>query len=171
MIRTKNWTYVWNEEQQVPFAYSSELLDTHAPIEWVGFDDVRSFEIKVKYIMNLGLGGAMLWSLDMDDFLGIWCDQGKYPLLKAVNHFLNPKLKLPLPDASVLYKARNGIEQTTKNFTYESDFYEKTAKQDSEAAFTTFNMFRSSESNGRHHSVFRCHHLGRTPEKPVSCFI
>jgi hypothetical protein len=103
-LKDNSWKYVWNDQQEVPYAYSNEVFTApSAPLEWVGFDDVRSIEVKVKYIMNKGLGGAMLWALDMDDFTGDFCNQGKYPLLTTVNHHLNPSLKVKLPPASVLW--------------------------------------------------------------------
>ena len=34
------------------------------------------------------LGGAMIWSLALDDFTGTFCGQGKYPLLSAINRVL-----------------------------------------------------------------------------------
>jgi GH18 family chitinase len=71
-----NWKYVWSDQQKVPFAYSNEI-STPGPLEWVGFDDVLSIEQKVKYIIAKKLGGAMIWSLDMDDFTGKFCNQGK----------------------------------------------------------------------------------------------
>ena len=76
-LRIQNWTYVWNKQQLIPYAYSSEFLSsTSSPIEWVGFDDPNSIAIKVKYAMKQSLAGVMLWSLDMDDFTGKFCDQG-----------------------------------------------------------------------------------------------
>lgn len=39
------------------------MASTSEPIEWVGFDDARSIEEKIKYIIKKRLGGAMLWSL------------------------------------------------------------------------------------------------------------
>ena len=59
-LQVKNWRYVWNEEQQVPYAHSNEA-STHGSLEWIGFDDVESIGIKVKYLMDKGLGGAMIW--------------------------------------------------------------------------------------------------------------
>ena len=59
------WTYVWNEAQQVPYAYSNETLTmSAAPIEWVGFDDVRSVAIKTNHAIKYNLAGVMIWSLD-----------------------------------------------------------------------------------------------------------
>ena len=70
--------------------------------EWVGFDDVRSIDIKVKYLMDKGLGGAMFFSLDNDDYLEI-CFQEQFPLLKAINHHLNPKLQFEYPEPNVVF--------------------------------------------------------------------
>jgi chitinase len=62
----------WDEAAQVPYAYdpSSKL--------WVSYDDVRSFSKKMDFIDEKGLGGAMFWALDMDDF------KNGYPLIGAV---------------------------------------------------------------------------------------
>ncbi|RNA08689.1 acidic mammalian chitinase-like [Brachionus plicatilis] len=107
-ILKNDWKYIWNEEQKVPFAYSNEITTSSAaPIEWVGFDDVKSIEVKVEYIIKHKLGGGMLWSLDMDDFTGTFCNQGKYPILTTVNVLLNPKLKRPMPDAKILWNTEN----------------------------------------------------------------
>lgn len=71
-LQTKNWRYIWNEEQAVPFSYSNEAI-TNETLEWVGFDDVKSIEIKTKYIINKKLGGAMIWSIDMDGIYFKFC--------------------------------------------------------------------------------------------------
>ena len=34
----------------------------------------------------------MLWSLDMDDFSGSFCNNGTFPLLKALNEAVENKL-------------------------------------------------------------------------------
>jgi chitinase len=74
-LHEDNTTLVWDNEQQVPFAYRGE--------QWVGFDDERSLRTKVSWLKTEGFGGIMVWSVDLDDFRG-YCGTGKYPLLKAM---------------------------------------------------------------------------------------
>ncbi len=53
---------MWNDQQKIPYAYSNELLTSSSKsIEWVGFDDVKSIEYKVKMIKEMKLGGGMIW--------------------------------------------------------------------------------------------------------------
>ncbi|XP_029007324.1 acidic mammalian chitinase-like isoform X1 [Betta splendens] len=68
-------TVEWISEQEVPYA-------TYAN-SWVGYDDQRSFSSKVQWMTANNLGGAHVWTLDMDDFSGSFCSTGAYPL---VNH-------------------------------------------------------------------------------------
>ncbi|XP_063446433.1 acidic mammalian chitinase-like [Mytilus trossulus] len=79
-IQTENWTEVWLEKQQVPYAYHGN--------QWVGFDNLRSIEIKVNYIIANDLGGAMVWAIDLDDFNGI-CGNGAYPLTSKMKNMFN----------------------------------------------------------------------------------
>ncbi|XP_068223063.1 LOW QUALITY PROTEIN: probable chitinase 10 [Palaemon carinicauda] len=74
-----NTTLVWDNEQQVPFAYMGD--------QWVGFDDERSLGVKGDWLKTEGFGGVMIWSVDMDDFRGN-CGTGKYPLITAIKESL-----------------------------------------------------------------------------------
>jgi len=74
-LHQPNTTLVWDNEQQVPFAYRGD--------QWVGFDDERSLRTKVAWLKTEGFGGIMIWSVDLDDFRG-YCGTGKFPLTKAM---------------------------------------------------------------------------------------
>uniref|UniRef100_A0A8C2WUS7 chitinase n=1 Tax=Cyclopterus lumpus TaxID=8103 RepID=A0A8C2WUS7_CYCLU len=79
----------WIPEQEVPYAtYGSS---------WVGYDDKRSYSSKVQWMTNNNLGGAHVWTLDMDDFGGYFCADGTYPL---INH-----LRMPSPLTPTTTKA------------------------------------------------------------------
>ncbi|XP_066149390.1 acidic mammalian chitinase-like [Euwallacea fornicatus] len=54
---------------------------------WMSYDNKKSLESKCQYVKDTGLGGVMLWSVDTDDFKGLYGE--KYPLLTTVNLSLN----------------------------------------------------------------------------------
>jgi len=76
-----NTTLVWDNEQQIPFAYNGD--------QWVGFDDERSVGVKVDAAITAKLGGVMVWSVDMDDFRGNCWGGDKFPLLNAMTERLS----------------------------------------------------------------------------------
>jgi len=65
-------TIGWISEQQVPYATSGS--------SWLGYDNKRSYSAKVQWMTANNLGGAHVWTLDMDDFGGSFCSDGTYPL-------------------------------------------------------------------------------------------
>ena len=41
-----------------------------------------------QYIKDMGLGGGMIWALDLDDFRGTTCGCEPHPLLRTINRVL-----------------------------------------------------------------------------------
>ncbi|XP_063300429.1 acidic mammalian chitinase-like [Pelobates fuscus] len=76
----KGATIKCDEEQKVFYACKGN--------EWVGYDNQKSYECKVKFLKDGGFGGAMVWAIDLDDFLGTFCNEGKYPLISHLKSLL-----------------------------------------------------------------------------------
>jgi chitinase len=53
--------YFWDEQAQVPYLYNSQNK------EFVTYENEESLRIKSKFIKQLGLGGAMVWELGLDN--------------------------------------------------------------------------------------------------------
>uniref|UniRef100_A0A8C2LAE1 Chitinase-like protein 4 n=1 Tax=Cricetulus griseus TaxID=10029 RepID=A0A8C2LAE1_CRIGR len=70
-----------NAAQEVPYAFKDR--------EWVGYDKPNSFQMKAQWLKDNNFGGAMVWPLDMDDFTGSFCNQGKFPLTTTLKKELN----------------------------------------------------------------------------------
>lgn len=81
--RVKNEAWHVVREKISPYAYVGD--------QWASFDDVVSVGEKSHYIKDMGLGGGMIWSLDLDDFKNV-CGDGSYPLLKTINRVLRPQV-------------------------------------------------------------------------------
>ncbi|KAF4532929.1 hypothetical protein B566_EDAN015641 [Ephemera danica] len=83
MQKTGSWITKWEPQQQVPYTYKNTL--------WVGYDNINSIKIKpckqTQYVNNQNLAGAMVWSVETDDFRNI-CGAGKFPLLNAIKSTL-----------------------------------------------------------------------------------
>ncbi|KAI9560101.1 hypothetical protein GHT06_014111 [Daphnia sinensis] len=71
-VRQGVWTEVSNDS---PFAFRGN--------QWVGYDNVESVRRKANYIKREGFGGAMVFSIDMDDFKNTCCTEA-FPLTKAI---------------------------------------------------------------------------------------
>lgn len=57
-------------------------------LSWFGFDGVGQVITKAKFIKKYNMGGAMIWSIDTDDY-GNVCGQGRFPLISSVAAELN----------------------------------------------------------------------------------
>uniref|UniRef100_A0A8C5AB97 chitinase n=1 Tax=Gadus morhua TaxID=8049 RepID=A0A8C5AB97_GADMO len=83
----------WLDDQQVPYATKGA--------EWLGYDNKDSFKSKVEYLKTNNYGGAFVWALDLDDFSGQFCNEGKYPLMSHLHALLNSDGPLPVPTAAI----------------------------------------------------------------------
>ncbi|KAI4468382.1 chitinase [Holotrichia oblita] len=72
------WTKMRDSEHKVPYTYNGN--------QWIGYDDVEAVTLKVEYAKSKGLGGAMIWSFETDDFKGL-CGT-VYPLSNAIKKAL-----------------------------------------------------------------------------------
>ncbi|XP_048353831.1 LOW QUALITY PROTEIN: acidic mammalian chitinase-like [Sphaerodactylus townsendi] len=73
-------TQAWDAPQDVPYAYQGN--------EWLGYDNIKSFNIKAQWLTQNNFGGAMVWAIDLDDFTGTFCNQGKFPLITTLKNAL-----------------------------------------------------------------------------------
>uniref|UniRef100_A0A8C4VBQ7 chitinase n=1 Tax=Gopherus evgoodei TaxID=1825980 RepID=A0A8C4VBQ7_9SAUR len=55
---------------------------------WIGYDNSKSYAIKAKWLLENNFGGAMVWAIDLDDFTGTFCGEGKYPLMNSLKSAL-----------------------------------------------------------------------------------
>ena len=79
-------TSVWDDATLTPYAYSA------ATGEWVSYDDETSLGYKASYLTANGLGGAMVFAIDDDDFAN------GFPLIKQVKSVLDGSgQRLPIP--------------------------------------------------------------------------
>lgn len=79
-IKNKGWMVVRDKKNRMgPYAY---LRD-----QWVSFDDIDMIRQKSEFIKSMGLGGGMIWALDLDDFKNV-CGCENYPLLRTINRVL-----------------------------------------------------------------------------------
>ncbi|CAF0724867.1 unnamed protein product [Didymodactylos carnosus] len=84
----QGWTSVYDEESKGNYAYKNS--------DWVGYDDMYTIAYKAQYAQKMGLKGLMFWALDLDDFSGSFCNQGKYPLINtAIKSIRGNSLSLP----------------------------------------------------------------------------
>uniref|UniRef100_A0AAX7SW08 chitinase n=1 Tax=Astatotilapia calliptera TaxID=8154 RepID=A0AAX7SW08_ASTCA len=60
----------------VPYAYNQGV--------WVGYDNIKSFQAKTEWLKQNGFGGAVVWTLALDDFTGMFCGQGRNPLINTL---------------------------------------------------------------------------------------
>ncbi|XP_012524289.2 probable chitinase 10 [Monomorium pharaonis] len=79
-VRNRGWTVVQDPEGRMgPYAYKGS--------QWVSFDDAKMIRRKAQFVRDMGLGGGMVWALDLDDFRGR-CNEGAHPLMHTIQQVL-----------------------------------------------------------------------------------
>ncbi|XP_071042934.1 endochitinase [Parasteatoda tepidariorum] len=108
-----------------PFAYKDN--------QWVGFDDEDIIIEKVRFIMQEGLGGGMVWTLDNDDFRGK-CYGEQSPLITTLKTALEEGPAL-LAQTTTSAPKRQTAARTSKR--QESKTTAKPTKSTTPPPFTT----------------------------------
>ncbi|XP_004401389.1 PREDICTED: oviduct-specific glycoprotein [Odobenus rosmarus divergens] len=95
----------WIDFQHVPYAYKGK--------EWVGYDDATSFNYKAMFIKREHFGGAMVWTLDLDDAKGVFCGTGPFPLVNKLNSLLVQTEVSSTPSPNFWLSTAMNSERTT----------------------------------------------------------
>jgi len=77
---TRMWSVVRDGCYKTPYAVNGPY--------WIGYDDIESIKLKSQFINYRQLGGALIFSIDTDDFRGDFSDH-KYPLTMEVLRVLS----------------------------------------------------------------------------------
>ncbi|KAG8234510.1 hypothetical protein J437_LFUL014759 [Ladona fulva] len=70
------WTIRRDEETKEPYAFTKTGL-------WASYDDRTSIEVKANYVLEKGLGGILIFPINLEDKEGIG-GEGTFPLTRAV---------------------------------------------------------------------------------------
>ncbi|XP_067620317.1 probable chitinase 10 [Eurosta solidaginis] len=153
-IQKRGWTVVRDARGRMgPYAFYRD--------QWVSFDDTTMIRHKSEYVRAMGLGGAMIWALDLDDFKNV-CGCESYPLLKTINRVLrnypgpHPKCVLEQKQNSMI-ASDNGpsLAYTVKPKPYETprptyaSYYTEALQQSEVAALEQFGAEELKPCNNR----------------------
>ncbi|CAF1428369.1 unnamed protein product [Adineta steineri] len=89
---------------------------------------------QVLYAKTLNLGGAMLWSIDQDDYTGLFCNQGEFPFTYRVRDILLSSNTYDEQDTFTTTKVTK--LRTTQKFTFVPIRRNTTQKHKVTLAFT-----------------------------------
>ncbi|XP_064598526.1 chitotriosidase-1-like [Liolophura sinensis] len=145
--------YQWDDIQKTPFAYKEN--------QWVGFDDPKSVQAKTEWMIQQRLGGVMIWSLDLDDFSGTYCGQGKFPLTSAMKMTID-NMTLPEipettpPKTTEVLRPSSTIRYTTKLLPKTTVSSKTTTKRPTKTTSTTEseNLIPSGKTTPKKGSIF-----------------
>ncbi|UJR15985.1 hypothetical protein I4U23_002904 [Adineta vaga] len=67
-------------KNSVPDGSESEYM--YKDRDWISYDTLENIQKRAAYAVANNLGGLFVWSLDMDDFNGVFCNNGTYPYIR-----------------------------------------------------------------------------------------
>lgn len=106
-ICNRGLTIIEDNKAMAPYGYKGK--------DWVGFDNPKSLIYKIDHVVKKNsLRGVMFWAIDLDDFSGKHCGQGKYPLMSAVKQYLTSGIQPPVDPPSVSSPPTPVITTTTQ---------------------------------------------------------
>lgn len=73
-------TSIFDVETKSPYAFKF--------LEWISFDNTESLTYKAGFILNNGFGGAMVYSLNCDDYSNICKIGEKFSLTRSIRKVL-----------------------------------------------------------------------------------
>ncbi|CAH1716967.1 unnamed protein product [Aphis gossypii] len=78
----QNATTIFDHDTRTPYSYHKN--------DWISFDNENSLAYKAEFAASLGLGGAMVFSLNTDDYSGSsLCSSSVFPLTSRIKIVLN----------------------------------------------------------------------------------
>jgi chitinase len=82
LIEKENFVVQFDPVQKVPFIFKDRV--------WISYDNKRSYEEGLDWLIDNEFAGAFVWALDMDDFRGhCGSSNGTYPLVKTIRSKLS----------------------------------------------------------------------------------
>ncbi|CAB0018164.1 unnamed protein product [Nesidiocoris tenuis] len=78
-LKDRKTNHNFDDSYQVPYAYNGN--------EWISYENELSVKLKAMYVKEKRFGGAMIYSLNSDDFYGE-CGAKKFVLTRTVNDIL-----------------------------------------------------------------------------------
>ncbi len=79
-VKNEKWAVVVDPEFKIgPYASTPSV-----PKTWVGYDDPVMANVKSRYVLEKGLGGAMVWDISTDDFRNT-CGDGPNPIMTNIS--------------------------------------------------------------------------------------
>ena len=104
-VKTGNWEVVKDPTYVIgPYASSPTV-----PKTWVGYDDAAMASVKSLYVLDKGLGGAMVWDISTDDFRNT-CGDGLNPIMTTISRTV---LTDPSSSTTISSTTSTGVSSST----------------------------------------------------------